>query len=191
MSSQDRPSENGQRGSIIPPPYSPNGRARVVEDALDPEEVGRLRTEVERLRNDLFLAREDASRARRQGRIETGHRLLETLGNEVRTSLTLVLGWTELLVAGQVPEEKRLQAHDAIYTAAWRVEAAIRWLERSIERETSAAEASRPEAGVEPRSGSGRSPSGETGSNGHRQSRGRSRAGPGREQATTRQPSAK
>jgi signal transduction histidine kinase len=114
---------------------------RAREVVVDPDEVTRLRSEVERLRNELFLARKEAQQLRRQVRLETYQQLVTTLGHELRTSLTLVLGWTELLLNGKLPEDKQAQAHDTVYAAGWRVEAALRALERTIERDQRVAEA--------------------------------------------------
>ena len=99
----------------------------------DPE-VERLQTEVERLRNELFLARDELSRTRQQARVDASARLVDALGHELRTSLTLMLGWTELLGAGSLPAEKHAQVLDSIYNAGWRIEAALRWLERVSDR---------------------------------------------------------
>ena len=115
--------------------------SRIRDASVDLDELARLRNEVERLRNDLFLARGEISRLRREVRLDTYQKLVESLGHELRTSLTLVLGWTELLLDDKLPPEKHGQAHDTIYAAGWRVEAALRALERTIERDVRAAEA--------------------------------------------------
>ncbi len=106
-------------GSSVPPP--------------DPE-LERLQTEVERLRNELFIARDELVRTRQQARADASARLVDALGHELRTSLTLMLGWTELLGAGTLPTEKHAQVLDSIYSAGWRIEAALRWLERVSDR---------------------------------------------------------
>lgn len=99
----------------------------------DPE-LDRLQTEVERLRNELFIARDELLRTRQQARADASARLVDALGHELRTSLTLMLGWTELLGAGSLPLEKHAQVLESIYSAGWRIEAAIRWLERVSDR---------------------------------------------------------
>lgn len=113
------------------------GRTRLVaeEDFIEPSEASRLRLENERLRNDLYLAQSEVARARREGRLEVYERLLGGIGHELRTSLTLVLGWTELLVNERLSLERATQAHDTIYAAGWRIEAALRWVERQSEAE--------------------------------------------------------
>lgn len=111
---------------------------RVRDTSVDLAELSRLRSEVERLRNDLFLARGEIVRLRREVRLETYQQLVESLGHELRTSLTLVLGWTELLLENKLPADKHDQAHDTIYAAGWRVEASLRALERAIERDSRA-----------------------------------------------------
>jgi len=104
-------------------------------DRLDPEEVGQLRTEVERLRNELFLARQERAVAWRQGRAEGYSQIVEHVAHELRASLTVVLGWSELLIGGNLSPDKLPQAYDTIYEAGWRVEATLRWLERVVERD--------------------------------------------------------
>ena len=99
----------------------------------DPE-LERLQTEVERLRNELFIARDERWWSRQQARSDASARLVDTLGHELRTSLTLMLGWTELLGGGALPTEKHAQVLDNIYSAGWRIEAALRWLERVSDR---------------------------------------------------------
>ncbi len=108
-------------------------RSGVNGRAPDPE-LERLQTEVERLRNELFIARDELSRTRQQARVDASARLVDALGHELRTSLTLMLGWTELLGAGSLPEDKHAQVLDSIYSAGWRIEAALRWLERVSDR---------------------------------------------------------
>ena len=97
-------------------------------------ELERLQTEVERLRNELFIARDELLRTRKKARADASARLVDALGHELRTSLTLMLGWTELLGAGSLPVEKHAQVLDSIYNAGWRIEAALRWLERVSDR---------------------------------------------------------
>jgi signal transduction histidine kinase len=99
----------------------------------DPE-LERLQTEVERLRNELFIARDELHRTRQTARADASARLVDALGHELRTSLTLMLGWTELLGAGSLPQDKHAQVLDSIYSAGWRIEAALRWLERVSDR---------------------------------------------------------
>jgi signal transduction histidine kinase len=108
-------------------------RQRHAVQQPDPE-VEHLRTEVERLRNELFLARDELLRTRQQARIDASTRLIDALGHELRTALTLMLGWTELLGSGVLPTEKHAQVLDSIYSAGWRIEAALRWLERVSEK---------------------------------------------------------
>ncbi len=108
-----------RNGGNVPPP--------------DPE-LERLQTEVERLRNELFIARDELLRTRQQARADASARLVDALGHELRTSLTLMFGWTELLGAGTLPTEKHAQVLDSIYSAGWRIEAALRWLERVSDR---------------------------------------------------------
>ena len=132
--------DRSRRGSGVPPTRPATGLTRdprlaASDEAPDAEEVSRLRAEVERLRNELFVARQEAVAARRRDRVEFCRQLVQTLGHELRTSVTLVLGWTELLIDGKLPSEKRVAAYETIYAAGWRVESALRWLERVVEHQ--------------------------------------------------------
>ena len=111
------------------------GSRRAVGDGKpsDPD-MERLQTEVERLRNELSIARDELVRTRQKARSDASARLVDALGHELRTSLTLMLGWTELLGAGSLPLDKHAQVLDSIYSAGWRIEAALRWLERVSDR---------------------------------------------------------
>jgi signal transduction histidine kinase len=117
---------------------NPDSQVIIQAERSYADEVERLQLEVERLRNEVFLAREEVHRTRQQARVDASARLVEALGHELRTALTLMLGWTELLGSGALPPEQHPHVLDSIYAAGWRIEAALRWLERVSERRGSA-----------------------------------------------------
>lgn len=102
-------------------------------DDFDPDELTRLRTEVERLRNELFVAQAHLTEAKSDCAKPEQQKIVSAFGHDARSSLALVLGWAELLVHDRLTPEKRQLAYDTIYDAGWRIEASLRWFEKSLE----------------------------------------------------------